>query len=93
MTARRVYEWTYRHEATVDATGGKIERRRHAHRCLHCNRIIANGSRVLGIRLRNRSRFIHIEEADRVAEPTSGTTNRQLFEAWAAEQPPPRCAR
>jgi hypothetical protein len=65
-------------------------RRKHSHRCRCCDRIIAEGERVLMVRLRgfrgNKTWAIHIDPCSgRLHSPDSGWTWRDAFTCWGTE--------
>ena len=57
-------------------------RRKHAHRCKCCRKILQEGNPALWYRYGRGTYVVHAECADQIAEPTSGFTWRQLFGAW-----------
>jgi len=62
----------------------KHDRRKHRHRCSHCNRIINAGENVLMTRKTRGTVAMHIECADTYC-PSIGITNREKMHLWGRE--------
>ena len=71
MNPERVFDLEYRHDP---------RRRKHRHRCIQCQRIVASGERVTMVLLSRGSKVVHKECDDLHPD---GITWTDAFRAWA----------